>query len=79
MRERVPLLNRLREIQVPTLVIVGEDDEPLVEPSREIALNIPVAELEIIPGAAHSPTKEAPEIFNSILGSFLQRAGGNAV
>lgn len=53
-----PVTDRLEEIACPTLVLVGEDDAPFVEPSRVMADTIPGARLAVIPGAAHSPQFE---------------------
>jgi len=71
MAKREDLTPRLGEIKVPTIVIVGEEDVGLLEPSAKMASGIPGAELHIIPRAAHSPTEEQPEVFNQILLDFL--------
>jgi putative phosphoribosyl transferase len=44
----------LRDVQAPTLLIVGGDDEPVIEMNRDAMrqLTAPV-ELEIVPGATH--------------------------
>jgi 3-oxoadipate enol-lactonase len=62
----------LRGIVIPTLVIVGEDDE--ITPPREaqiVARGIPGARLEIVPDAAHLPSLENPEVFDRLLSGFL--------
>ncbi len=63
---------RLGEIQCPTLVLVGEHD-PSTPPSfaRELAAAIRGAKLEIIPGASHIVTMEAPAAVNEVLLNFL--------
>jgi 3-oxoadipate enol-lactonase len=64
--------DRLGEIKVPTIVIVGEQDPGTpVAASRVIAENIKGARLQIIPSAAHLSNMEQPEAFNQALGSFL--------
>jgi 3-oxoadipate enol-lactonase len=65
-------LDRVKAVQVPTLVLVGEQDAgtpPAM--ARELAAAIPGARLEIIPGAAHLSNIEQSAIFNRMLAAFL--------
>jgi 3-oxoadipate enol-lactonase len=59
---------------VPTLVIVGDEDEitPPVE-SQRIAEGIPGATLVVIPKTGHLSSLESPDEFNQALASFLGR------
>jgi len=69
------LADRLREITVPTLVIVGNQD--ILTPrgdSEHIAEMIPTAELVVVSGAAHGFMVEHATTFNSALMHFLRRA-----
>ncbi|MDW3215961.1 MAG: alpha/beta fold hydrolase [Ilumatobacteraceae bacterium] len=69
------LAERLGEIEVPTLVIVGNQD--ILTPrgdSEEIAEAIPTAELVVISGAAHGFMIEHGTTFNRIMLDFLRRA-----
>jgi 3-oxoadipate enol-lactonase len=69
---RDSLLDRLGEIQIPTLVMVGEEDRAQPVPrARQIADGIPGARLEIIPRAGHLSALENPEDFNRHLLDFL--------
>ena len=63
----------LREIRVPTLVAVGEEDV-LTPPSEAEAMvqAIPGASLAIIPRAGHLSNLENPEAFNQALLGFLR-------
>ncbi|NJK81657.1 MAG: alpha/beta fold hydrolase [Chloroflexaceae bacterium] len=65
--------HRLCDISAPTRVIVGEEDV-LTPPwyARELVAHIPNADLVVIPGAAHVPTIERPDVLNSRVLSFLQ-------
>jgi pimeloyl-ACP methyl ester carboxylesterase len=57
--DSVSLLGR---INVPTLVLVGAEDQITTpDHAREMAEGIPGASLEIIPGCGHLSTLEAPE------------------
>lgn len=67
---------RLPEIQVPAVVLVGERDMPgFVEFSREIAASIPGARLETVPGCGHLVPLEAPEAVAAAIRSVLGAAG----
>ncbi len=66
--DRLPALSSL---DVPTLVIVGEQDEPFLGPCRRLASTITSARLVVVPGAGHSPQFEAPEAWWDALETFL--------
>ena len=64
----------LPQITVPTLVIVGEEDELTPpEDSRRIAEAVPGATLVTIPGAGHLSNLEQPDAFNAALTAFLAK------
>ncbi len=65
--------DRIGKLGVPTMVIYGDLDGPLVDTAKWLAANIPGAVLEIVPEAAHSPQYERPEIFNAALRRHLTR------
>ncbi len=64
----------LSKIDVPTLVLVGEEDV-LTPPdeSRAMAAAIPGARLEVIPRAGHLANLESPDAVNAALRAFLSR------
>jgi pimeloyl-ACP methyl ester carboxylesterase len=66
------VIDSLPSIRVPTLVIVGDRDQPFLAPCEYMAKKIPGARLEVIPGAGHSSNLDQPAIFNGVLGNFLQ-------
>src|SRR5438477_1241899 len=65
-------LDRLATLPVPTLVIVGGQDEPVVRPSPRMAKAIAGARLTVIPDAGHSPQFENTEAWWDALTSFLE-------
>jgi 3-oxoadipate enol-lactonase len=69
---REPLLDKLNAIEVPTLIICGEND-PMVEASRQMHERIAGSELVIIHGAGHTPQIERAPQFNRVLSEFLAR------
>jgi pimeloyl-ACP methyl ester carboxylesterase len=65
--------DRLAEIRVPTLVVVGTRDVTL-PPSEGMlaAAGIPGARLVKLPGVAHHPMDERPDEFDRLLLGFLK-------
>jgi len=62
----------LGKVRVPVLVLVGEHDEATPPPmSQELAAGLPQARLEIIPGCAHVPQLQSPDVFLDAIGGFL--------
>jgi pimeloyl-ACP methyl ester carboxylesterase len=63
----------LRRIDVPTLVVCGENDEPFLEACRQLHEGITGSELAMIPNAGHTPQIENAAAFNAALTGFLSR------
>jgi pimeloyl-ACP methyl ester carboxylesterase len=64
---------RHRAITAPTLILSGELD--IAAPprlGRRVAAAIPGAEFELMPGEAHQPLQEVPELFNARVATFWQ-------
>jgi pimeloyl-ACP methyl ester carboxylesterase len=69
--------DRLGEISVPTLVLVGELDIPDMQAIAErLHEEIPDARAATIPGAAHAPTMERPDKFAELVLGFLDDVRG---
>ena len=65
----------LGKVRVPVLVLVGEHDEATPPPmSRELEALLPNARLKIIPGCAHVPQLQSPEVFLEAIGDFLPQS-----
>ena len=71
--------DRLGEIQTPTLLIWGQDDQ-ITPPdvAEEFLERLPNAELHFIDQCGHAPMIEHPGVFNEVMISFLQRTVGKA-
>jgi 3-oxoadipate enol-lactonase len=66
-------IGRLTEIDVPTLIIVGDRDEANITTIADLlAANIQGARKIIIPETAHLPNMEKPEHFNRVVLEFLR-------
>jgi pimeloyl-ACP methyl ester carboxylesterase len=65
-------LDRLVELRVPTLVIVGDKDRS-TKPSDSVVLweNIAGSQLCVLPGCAHGAHAEKPDLFNKVICDFL--------
>lgn len=57
---QTPLWERLGEIAVPVLVLVGADDTKFTLLGERLVAGLPDATLQVIPGAGHSVHLEAP-------------------
>lgn len=73
-RPDTPAIGRLGELQAPTLLIVGDLDLPeklaLVD---HLTAVIPHASKAVIPNTAHMMSMEAPQQFNQLILSFLEK------
>jgi pimeloyl-ACP methyl ester carboxylesterase len=65
------LEDKLRRLQVPTLIIAGDEDDPCIEPAIFMKRVIPKAGLAIFPKAGHTLNLEEPELFNETVHEFL--------
>jgi 3-oxoadipate enol-lactonase len=69
---RLNYLNRLSAIQIPTLIMVGADDQGTpVAASEAMHAQIKGSKLVVIPDAAHLSNIEQTQIFNDNLIAFL--------
>ncbi|MEJ7631461.1 MAG: hypothetical protein WKF28_03080 [Rubrobacteraceae bacterium] len=67
-----PAVDRLHEIKAPTLVIIGDLDQPkTIQGADLLARSIPGTRKVTIPGVAHLPNMEHPEEFDRIVLDFL--------
>lgn len=73
MAQREDAREYLDQIDRPTLIIVGQEDEiSPVEEMTTIAEAIPNAEFAVIPNAGHMAPLENPEATNAVLLKFLE-------
>jgi pimeloyl-ACP methyl ester carboxylesterase len=67
-----PAIDRLNELTMPLLVLVGDADHaPVIERARLLAQTAPDAHLIVMPDAGHMLSLEYPEAFNDHLRAFL--------
>ena len=69
------VIESLPGIEVPTIVVVGADDEPFLVATDYMAAKIPGAEKVVIPNAGHAANMDQPQIFNEAISGFLKANG----
>jgi pimeloyl-ACP methyl ester carboxylesterase len=69
---RTDLSQRLGELDLPVLVVTGDDDRVVpTESSIKAAGQIPGAELVVLPACGHAPQEECPQDFLLAVNQFL--------
>jgi 2-hydroxy-6-oxonona-2,4-dienedioate hydrolase len=70
-----PAADRLTEIRAPSLIIVGNSDQPQIIAAADLlGREIPNVRKVVMPGVAHLPNMERPEEFNRMVLAFLERS-----
>lgn len=64
----------LKRLAVPTLILVGDEDEPALDASLRLRRTIPTAALLVLPRTGHTVNLEEPEAFNRALAEFFADA-----
>ena len=67
----VELEPELHTITAPTLVVVGDQDEPCLEPALFMKRHIPHAGVVMLPMTGHAANLEEPALFNQAVAEFL--------
>lgn len=73
-RERPSLYDlhsELRALDLPVLLIAGDEDDGCLEPSLMLKRTLPAAGLVILPNTGHTCNVEEPEVFNRTVAEFL--------
>ena len=65
------LKDRMRQLQVPTLIMIGDEDEPCVDAAVFMKRNIPCAGLAVLPQSGHTINLEEPALYNRMVMDFL--------
>jgi pimeloyl-ACP methyl ester carboxylesterase len=61
----------LQRLRLPTLVLVGDQDEPCIEPGLFMRRHLPHAGLAVLPVSGHTINIEEPALFNLHVTEFL--------
>jgi pimeloyl-ACP methyl ester carboxylesterase len=65
------LLDRMRALTIPTLILTGDEDWPCLAPSVLMKREIPSAALAVMPNCGHTINIEDPDQFNRLVGDFI--------
>jgi pimeloyl-ACP methyl ester carboxylesterase len=61
----------MERLEVPTLVMTGDEDDPCLEPGIFMKRKIPTAGLVVLPKAGHAINLEEPDAFNRAVLDFV--------
>jgi pimeloyl-ACP methyl ester carboxylesterase len=62
---------QLEKLEVPTLIVTGDEDDPCLEPAILMKRTIPTAGLVVLAKSGHAINLEEPEAFNRAVLDFL--------
>jgi len=65
------LVEEMKTISVPTLIMTGDEDWPCLEPGILMKRTIPTAALVVMPNAGHTINLEDPAAFNQHIAEFF--------
>lgn len=63
---------QLKRLEVPTLILVGDEDEPCIEPGLFLKRTIKTSGLMFFPQSGHAINLEEPGLFNRAVSDFLK-------
>ncbi len=72
------LVDKMKMITVPTLVMTGDEDWPCLEPALLMKRTIPTAALVVMPNAGHTINLEDPAAFNQHIADFFHTVDAGA-
>lgn len=72
------LVDKMKTITAPTLVMTGDEDWPCLEPGLLMKRAIPTAALVVMPNAGHTINLEDPAAFNRHIADFIATVDAGA-
>jgi pimeloyl-ACP methyl ester carboxylesterase len=67
------LKDRLAALSVPLLLVSGDEDEAVLEPSLMLKRTVPGAALAVLPKSGHLTNLEEPALFNRLAEDFFRQ------
>jgi len=61
----------MRRMQIPSLIITGDEDDHCLQPAMFMKRTIPASGLVVLPKTGHTINLEEPALFNSFVAEFL--------
>lgn len=71
------LEDELKAMPVPTLIVVGDEDDHCLQPGIFLKKTIPASGLAVLPKAGHTLNIEEPALFNQLVAEFLATVSQN--
>jgi pimeloyl-ACP methyl ester carboxylesterase len=72
----IPAGERLQDLTIPVLVVVGENDEPYSQAAADyMAEHLPFVRKVVMQNAGHLLNMEHPDLFQQIVREFLEEVG----
>jgi pimeloyl-ACP methyl ester carboxylesterase len=65
------LRDRLAQLEVPLLIVAGDEDEGVLESDLMLKRTVPTAGLAVLPRTGHLSNLEEPALFNALVEQFL--------
>ena len=62
---------KLKQLRIPTLIMIGDEDEMCIDPALIMKKHMPGAGLLVLPQSGHAINLEEPDTFNRALLDFL--------
>jgi pimeloyl-ACP methyl ester carboxylesterase len=67
------LTGEMAKLEVPSLILSGDEDHPCLEPGLLMKRTIPAAALVVFPNTGHAVNLEEPDLFNRTLDEFFHQ------
>ncbi len=67
------LTERLKKLDVPTLILAGDEDWPCLMPGLFLKRTVSSAAMVVLPNSGHAINLEEPALFNSTVQDFITR------
>jgi pimeloyl-ACP methyl ester carboxylesterase len=71
------LTDAMRALELPTLVISGDEDHACLAPAVLLKQTIQTAALAVVPNTGHAVNTEEPDTFNRLVGDFFHQVEAN--
>jgi pimeloyl-ACP methyl ester carboxylesterase len=72
-RSLFELVEEMRDMRVPTLIVTGDEDDPCIEASILMKRTIPSAAMVMLPRSGHAVNLEEPALFNQFIERFFHQ------
>jgi pimeloyl-ACP methyl ester carboxylesterase len=66
----------LKAMTVPLMIMVGDEDEPCLQPGLYLKRTVASAALSVFPKTGHNINQEEPDLFNRVLLDFITQVDG---